>query len=164
MGRGAQKKRKERNLRRRSLRSGFSLVELMVSTLLFTIIFIGWLTISNFQAIRRESLRRLAIETASGYLDVMAKVTGPSIGFYTLNPTNLVVSSTSPPPTVEPLFGSSEPIGYTLEVVQTSSLPPDIQHEGWPDTHWAVIRLYDRHSVPTNEAGRAFNTMSIFMR
>jgi type II secretory pathway pseudopilin PulG len=139
-------------------RSGFSLIELLVATLLMIIIFIGWLSISNFQAIRKESLRRLALETASGYLDGMVTNTPVSGEYYSINPTNYLPTALGTGAgTVLPLFADSDPVGYTLQVI------PNYQtNGGWSaSAYWAVINLYDKHGVaPTN----AFSTMSVFMK
>lgn len=144
--------------------SGFSLVELLVAVLVLVIIFIGWLRICNFQAIRKESLRRTAIEKGEGYLDFVAMrnlaPTSYSIGFsggaYTADTTNS---------TIQPLFATNStidevyPLGYIMEVKRCP------ETNGWPSGKWAVISLYDQHGVTTNDSAvdPPFSKMSIFM-
>jgi prepilin-type N-terminal cleavage/methylation domain-containing protein len=151
--------------------SGFSLVELLVATVIIVIVFISWLRISNFQAIRKESLRRAAIEKAAGYLDYMVDQGGTTAGkAYTISFSGTY--SVGPPSDpsdasyrIPPLFEESDPIGYVLRVVQ------DWPHQanwpvghGWPNSRWAVIQLYDEHGVSVSDAGRPFSTMSVFMQ
>lgn len=146
-------------------RAGFSLVELLVASMIIVIIFIAWLRIANFQAVRKESLRRLAIEKAAGYLDVMAELR-PGEGTYQIvfDPTNSY-TTTSAQNEVVPLFedqpGSP---GYVLRVMPTDEITDILAHDGWPDGRWAIIQLYDEHGVPTNEAGRVFSTMSVYLQ
>ena len=159
--------------------AGFSLVELLVATMLLAIIFVGWLTICNFQPIRKEALRRLAIEQAAGYLDFLAASdAGVNPGhLYRVSFEHGVYSYDSLPKTSEcwpwPMFYSKDPIGYTIDVVKPT-------HEGFPGHtgdwatsaghafNWAVIRLYDRHSCGLallDERGEnPFSTMSILMQ
>ncbi len=152
---------------------GFSLVELLVTTLIVIIVFAAWVRISNFQAIRTESLRRAAIEKATGYLDFMAD--GPSIvGAYSLawdtNDSSYDLSGPSDPSDpsyrIPALFEESDPIGYVLRVVENWPLRANWPGDhGWsPNAKWAVIQLYDEHGVSTNAAGRPFSTMSVFMQ
>jgi hypothetical protein len=139
------------------LSAGFSLIELMVGTLLIVIVFISWLRICNFQAIRKESLRLAGIEKAAGYLDFMAEQTeGP--GYYRIDFTNQAYQAGSTDSTVKPLFDATDLIGYTLWVESR------VASGGWPNANWAVISLYDEHGVATNDAGRPFSTMSVFMQ
>ncbi len=145
--------------------AGASLVELMVATLLAVIIFVGWLKIANFQAIRKESLRRVAIEKAAGYLDIMARA-GQGDGTYRIEwSTNLLEYVLSPVAAdVQPMFDGDGLVGYVLRVTsQTNNIPA---HSGKWNTNkvWAVIDLYDKNGVSTSEAGRPFSTMSVFMR
>jgi len=149
-------------------RSGFSLVELMVSTLVIVIIFVGWLKIANFQAIRKESLRRAAIETAAGYLDVMVELGGLPNKTYRIEWIEESSAFEQEPlngqdrDQVQPMYGESDPIGYHIKV--TPSVAAGLAHDGaWIEGggRWAVIRLYDKHGVSTNDAGRAFSTMSV---
>jgi prepilin-type N-terminal cleavage/methylation domain-containing protein len=142
--------------------SGFSLVELLVATVIIVIVFISWLRISNFQAIRKESLRRAAIEKAAGYLDYMVDQGGTTAGeAYTISFSGTY--SVGPPSDpsdasyrIPPLFEESDPIGYVLRVVQDYQV-------NWPG-RWAVIQLYDEHGVSVSDAGRPFSTMSVFMQ
>jgi type II secretory pathway pseudopilin PulG len=146
---------------------GFSLVELLVASLIIMIIFISWLRIANFQAVRKESLRRLAIEKAAGYLDVMAE-RRENIGVYRIVFTNNSYAVLAPVPGnayVQPLFKNivGSP-GYVLKVMPTSAITNILPHGGWPPAgRWAIIRLYDAYEVLESEAGRAFSTMSIFV-
>jgi prepilin-type N-terminal cleavage/methylation domain-containing protein len=154
--------------RHRPARRGFSLVELLIATLLIVIIFLGWLQIANFQAIRKESLRRLALEKAAGYLDVMSQLR-PGAGQYRINfdgDTYMAVVEQSALPL--PLFtnaneSSSSP-GYVLRVMPTSQITSILPHQDWPPAgRWALIELYDQHSLPTNESGRVFSRLSVFL-
>ncbi len=150
-------------------KTGASLIELMLGTLVAVIIFISWLRIANFQAVRKESLRRLAIEKAAGYLDIMAREDRPPSASrcyeITWDPASLTyrVESKSAGHDVQPLFDAGTPIGYVLRVSnRISDLP---RHEGdWlTNKYWAVIDLYDRHGVSTNDVGRPFSTMSVYV-
>ncbi len=140
-------------------RAGFSLVEILVATVILVIIFTGWLRIANFQAIRKESLRRAAIEKAAGYLDVM--VGSPSLSdkrYYRINWTNsnFKVDEAEDEHVYE-LFNNDLLIGYTLQVLLN-------YQEDWPaGSKWAVIKLYDRNGIPETEAGRPFSTMSVLI-
>jgi len=150
---------------RRQASDGFSLIEIMVATVVMVIIFIGWLRIANFQAVRKESLRRAAIEKAAGYLDFIFDV--PSLlpnQYYRVSWTNGQYEAThltSGKELVQPLFEEFEAMGYTLQILE------DYQ-TGWSPSpglnRWAVIRLYDQHDVLMDNAGRPFSTMSIFLR
>lgn len=158
-----------------------SLVELLVSILVIVIIFISWLRISNFQAIRKESLRREAIECAAGYLDFMSLkgylASSGSRKFYRISFNDVtkvysateVTDNTTPMP--YPLFGEDEPIGYVLDLVRNTGQYA-LGHSGaWPaNGSWAVIRLYDRHSHAGGKDGLAaledqpFSTMSVLVK
>jgi prepilin-type N-terminal cleavage/methylation domain-containing protein len=145
-------------------REGFSLVELMVAAAILIIVFISWLKICNFQAVRKESMRRLAIEKASGYLDYMIEPADSSVGAYTVIFTNGAYrnQSVAAPEMVYPIFDHEQcSIGYHLEI--TSSITNHLAHRKWPSANWALIKLYDRHGVTTNEAGRPFSVMSVFV-
>jgi type II secretory pathway pseudopilin PulG len=161
--------------------AGFSLVELLVATLLLVIIFIGWLNICNFQAIRKESLRRLAVEKAAGYLDIMAS-SGKTVDFYEISfdgsqyhidKKNNNAQEGGTPIWPRPMFDPVEPIGYVLEVINNYTNQPHGEPPGWPNgSRWAVIRLYDQHGtglknpdyIETNTGEKPFSTMSIFMK
>ena len=151
--------------------AGSSLIELLVATLVLVIAFVGWLRISNFQAIRKESLRRAAIEKAAGFLDIMAKSGSPA-NFYRIDFTNgdyLVQASPTNgyifPVFEEVNYPANTPIGYVLEVKWRAAT------NGWPNGRWAVVSLYDRHGITTNELTYGansnpilpFSSMSIFM-
>lgn len=142
----------------RAATGGFSLIELMVSTLILVIIFVGWIKICGFQAIRKESLRREGAEKAAGFLDVMV-ASDVSEGFYriafTTNQSYEI--SSSPARMVQPLFGESDPVGYVLEVERR------LASHNWPEADWAIARLYDEHGVETNVAGRPFSVMSVYV-
>ncbi|MDD5706169.1 MAG: type II secretion system protein [Kiritimatiellae bacterium] len=166
----------------RATRCGSTLVELLVSMLILVIVFIGWLNICNFQAIRKESLRRLAVEKAAGYLDIMAS-SGKSVDFweisfdggqYKIVKKNNNAQEDGTPVWPRPMFDSSEPIGYVLEVINNYPGQPHGSASGqWPNgSSWAVIRLYDQHGtglknpdfVETTTGEKPFSTMSIFMQ
>lgn len=144
------------------------MVEVLVASLLIVIIFIGWLQIANFQAIRKESLRRLALEKAAGYLDVMTD-SRPGEGQYEIKFTNdayQVTTASSALPL--PLFTNANEVssspGYVLRVMDTPDITNILPHQGWPSGgRWALIELYDQHSVPTNEAGRVFSRLSVYL-
>lgn len=165
----------------RSSRSvGFSLVELLVATMLLTIVFVGWLTICNFQPIRKEALRRLAVEQAAGYLDFLA-ASGASVKsgyFYRVSFEHGVYSYDSSTPDTSgcwpwPMFDSKDSIGYTIDVVKPhdTGFPGHTGawvEEGGHSFNWAVIRLYDRHScglaLLAAREEKPFSTMSILMQ
>jgi prepilin-type N-terminal cleavage/methylation domain-containing protein len=150
-------------------RKGFTLVELMVAALLIVIIFVAWLRIANFQAIRKESLRRVAIEKAMGYLDYIAGdsqlVTAGTAGYCRVRDGAVYSKEWYPglnDPYVEPLFRADESIGYLLTVA--TRVQAGLEHENWPDNgYWAVIALYDKHGVHASEAGRVFFKLSSYM-
>jgi hypothetical protein len=139
-------------------RSAFSLVELLVAVIVLVIVFVGWLRLCNFQAIRKESLRREAIEKAEGYLDFIAKSGAGQGAFYRIEFTDEYEFETADD-TIQPLFGEYNPVGYLLEVERRT------QGDGWPGANWAVLRLYDQHSVSTisESVDAPFSKMSIFM-
>ena len=151
--------------------AGFSLIELLVATLLIMIVFVAWMRVSNFQAIRKESFRRAAIEKAAGYLDVMAP-SGKASGFYKIvySGGNYLVQTNPASGYLLPIFGeadypSSCPVGYVLWV---ESRPAT---NGWPSGRWAVVSLYDKYGMTTNEITyggasslvRPFSSLSVFM-
>ncbi len=170
--------------RRRHTCAGFSLVELLVASVIIVIIFIAWLRIANFQAVRKESLRRLAIEKAAGYLDVMTVERPGSLGQYRIAFTNdaYVADALDPAEAgitqhlfevevVETINGNTvtnrvpklgSP-GYVLRVMTTAAITDILAHDDWPPGNWALIQLYDEHGVTTNDAGRVFSTMSVFL-
>jgi hypothetical protein len=139
---------------------GFSLVELLVGSLIAIIVFVGWLHISNFQAIRKESLRRMGIEKASGYLEVMVERSLTAGQHYSVIWTNNAYAVVECDDQVQPLFESSQPIGYCLKA--TTSVTDEVNHTGdWTAGKWVVISLYDMSGVAESEAGRPFSKMSL---
>jgi hypothetical protein len=162
--------------RHRHARRGFSLVELLVATILLIIIFIGWLQIANFQAIRKESLRRLALEKAAGYLDVMSELR-PGAGQYRIDFRDNTYNMAEVEPFALPLplftnaSESSSSPGYVLRVVRNQDISDEteIAHLGWTNniervfggelqTYWAIIELYNE----THQLDRPFSRMSVF--
>lgn len=158
-------------------RSGFSLVELLVTTLVLAIIFIGWLQICNFQAVRKEALRRLAVEKAAGYLDYMAG-SGATVNMGHFFRVDFQNDSYSHPHTGKndncwpwPMFDANEPIGYTIDILKPAHIGFPGHTGDWaegPSHNWAVLRLYDRHScgmAKIDELGeKPFKTMSILLQ
>ena len=160
--------------------SGTTLVELMVATLIGVIVFTSWLSICNPKPVVRESYRRLAVEQATGYLDMMAgglrakKPNGQDDIItdeksYEVKFTNGVYSLHKRAPSsdnkknVWPVFPgeSGVPVGYTL-CVEKKNLGAE---SGWPnDSYWAVARLYDAVDVPEGDAGRPFCELKVFLK
>ena len=72
-------------------KSGFTLVELLVSTLILVIVATGWFTIMNATSPYREAQRRAAIEVAAGVLDTFFPAGSPyqmKLGYYKCKPAN----------------------------------------------------------------------------
>lgn len=135
--------------------AGFSLVELLVAMLLIVIIFTAWFRIGNFQTIRKESLRRVALEKAAGYLDIMAGCSSNSGAYRIVFEANdYEVQEASG--LVQPMGSPLDPVGYVLRVEERAAT------NGWPASRWATIRLYDEHGIsPTNTS---FSQLSVYMR
>lgn len=160
--------------------SGTTLVELMVATLIGIIVFTSWLTICNPKPVVRESYRRLAVEQATGYLDMMAgglrakKPNGQDDIItdeksYEVKFTNGVYSLHKRAPSsdnkknVWPVFPdeSDTPVGYTL-CVEMKELGAE---SGWPNaSYWAVVRLYDNVDVSQDDAGNPFFELAAFLK
>lgn len=141
-------------------RSGVTLVELLVATLIGIIIFTSWLEICNPKPVRKESYRRLAVEQAAGYLDLMlGSVSSYSEKFYKVDDDRTPPTEASSHITL-PVFPSNPDavIGYTLSTEMRSGLV------GWPNNgYWAVVRLYDRQDVLDSEAGKPFFTLRAYI-
>lgn len=141
----------------RSATAGFTLVELLVATLLSVIVFTGWIRISNFQAIRKEALRRVALENAAGYLDFMA-ATSATVNTYSVEfNTNSFAYGATPTSEVQPMFSDKHPIGYWVRVFQQTNAA------SWTG-RWAVVELYDRHHFVPTTNDRPFSALSIFLQ
>ena len=162
----------ESGLRRKSRRSGTTLVELMVATLIGVIVFTSWLSICNPKPVVRESYRRLAVEQAAGFLDLIVgspphpleneksyqvEING---GVYSLGKKT---SSSGKKNLVYPVFPAQPdvPVGYTL-CVEKKNLGAA---SGWPnDSYWAVARLYDAVDVCEGDAGMPFCELKVFLK
>lgn len=137
-------------------------MELLVATLIGIIIFTSWLEICNPKPVRKESFRRLAVEQAAGYLDLMLGKAPPSLidkKYYKISVSGDAYTD-SPSSKTLPVFPSNPDavIGYTLSTEERSGLV------GWPNKgYWAVVRLYDRQDVLDSEAGKAFFTLSAYI-
>ena len=148
----------------------------MVATLIGVIVFTSWLSICNPKPVVRESYRRLAVEQAAGYLDMMAgglrDKTSEIIvdeksyqvelagGVYSLHKQ---ASSSAMKRIVCPVFPdkSDVPVGYTL-CVEKKKLGAE---SGWPnDSYWAVVRLYDAVDVCEGDAGMPFCELKVFLK
>jgi hypothetical protein len=143
-------------------RAGFSLIELVATILLLIIVFSAWVNISNFQAVRKESLRRAALEEAAGMLDFVSreKLT-PGYHRVYFDEVGQVYEheKTSgggvPNPCIHAMFEESDPIGYILRVEKRTV-------GGWPaNEEWAEIQLYDQHGVA--DPGRPFSRLAVYM-
>lgn len=155
--------------RRMDRRSGLTLVELMVATLVGIIVFTSWLSICNPKPVVRESYRRLAVEQAAGYLDRMVGEPPQPLEnnkFYkvSFNGSSTSLDKLSGPDAdvVQAVFGDegrSVSVGYTLCVEQRSP------SGGWPDnSYWAVVRLYDIAGVSKDDAGSPFYELASFLK
>ena len=127
---------------KRDARSGVTLVELLVSVLLLTIIFCGWMAMNNIQAVRKESFRYEAVEKAEGLLDSITVL-------YWSDPDNwydsaLVVNQASGhlepvrpgKSDLFPLWPDSEnPIGCTIHIQELDDF----------GGVWAKVALYDSY-------------------
>ncbi|NCC58868.1 MAG: prepilin-type N-terminal cleavage/methylation domain-containing protein, partial [Synergistales bacterium] len=111
--------------------AGFSLVELLVAMLLIVIIFTAWFRIGNFQTIRKESLRRVALEKAAGYLDIMAGCSSNSGAYRIVFNNAYEVQEASG--LVQPMGSPLDPVGYVLRVEERAAT------NGWPASTWATI-------------------------
>ncbi len=142
-------------------KSGVTLVELLVATLIGIIIFVSWLEICNPKPIRKESFRRLAVEQAAGYLDLMlGKVTSPVSGNYSVSGDTYTKLSGSSASNLLPVFPGNPDavVGYTLSI---KTLPAS---GGWPaNGSWIVVELYDKQDVLVSEAGKPFFTLSAYI-
>ncbi len=141
----------------------------MVATLLGIIVFVGWVKICNFQAIRKESLRREALERAAGMLDYMTTTNPPPAGavpftkYYTFTFTNnsyvIVEIVTNGMPIPQPMMTETNPIGYRLSCFRDANWNTI---GNWPlNSRWAKIELFDRHSAV--DPGRSFSTLSVLL-
>jgi len=144
--------------------------------LLLVIVFASWVNISNFQNVRKESLRRAALEKAAGMLDFVSRVDVnpspvrhgvPSEGFYRVyfdggagTGTYELEAAGSIPLA---MFREKDPIGYTLEVKERSP-PDDFAKAGWPaNRSWAEIGLYDQHGVRSGPQNRPFCRLAVYL-
>ncbi|MBQ6925251.1 MAG: prepilin-type N-terminal cleavage/methylation domain-containing protein [Kiritimatiellae bacterium] len=113
-------------------KGGFTLVELLVSTLILVIVATGWFTIMNATSPYREAQRRAAIEVAAGVLDTFFPDPNPqeddtkvyrTLGYYRLAdsatdyPYVYVESDDSRRRFPAHLFPAESPIRYTLRFV-----------------------------------------------
>lgn len=148
--------------------SGTTLVELMVATLIGIIVFTSWLSICNPKPVVRESYRRLAVEHAAGYLDLMVGAPPHPIEnkkYYKVVSSGGAISlsklSGQDEKAVQSVFGADGlvSVGYTLKTEQRSP------SGGWPDnSFWAVVRLYDNVDVSQDDAGNPFFELAAFLK
>lgn len=138
--------------------AGFTLTELLVATLLSVIVFTSWIRISNFQAIRQEALRRLAVEKAAGYLDFMASTNWNMTTNYGIA-YNVASNSYQAAQTnrVLPMFSENDPIGYWVRVYRQTNAA------SWTG-RWAAVELFDRCDFVPSTYDRPFFAMSIFLQ
>ena len=111
-------------------RAGFSLVELMMSTLIMGIVIVGWIRIMNATSPYREAQRRAAIEVAAGVLDTFFPAESDNSRYLKLGYYHLAEDAEAFPfvPDYnnserhrfpERLFPTESPIRYTLQYVCT---------------------------------------------
>jgi prepilin-type N-terminal cleavage/methylation domain-containing protein len=111
-------------------KNGFTLVELLVSTLILVIVATGWFTIMNATSPYREAQRRAAIEVAAGVLDTFFPDPNPEndetktykkLGYYKLSESAteypFVHSDASLNKFPVRLFPSDSPIRYRLRYI-----------------------------------------------
>lgn len=140
-------------------RRGFTLIEIMVSALLIVIIFSAWFKISNFQAIRKESLRREAVERAAGYLDVMTRGSYMP-GYYRVDPVTAGVLSVGSGDEIQALFDSAGPVGYVLQV---HNFHAGLGSNWPPSSVWATVQLFNQHGISANTV-RPYYELSLCIR
>ena len=147
-------------------RRGVTLVELLISMLIFTIVCISWLKIIGLQSVRKEARRREAVERLSGMMDAFLfdkrKSSSVGTGSYELE-MNTSINTLSfkkdeNTNVVHQVFdGDASPIGYQLHVVSNPPFQSDFV--GWSGK-WLVGRLYDR-SGAIGDVGRPFFTLPV---
>ncbi len=132
---------------RRGARSGVTLVELLVCTLLLAIVFCCWAAMNNIQGVRRESLRYAAVEKAAGILDLAAgmelKTQSQGPRFYELNESKGELEDQNGKEgddAVRALW-SGQTIGYRLWA-ENRGWGGGARY-AWTNGTWAVICLYD---------------------
>lgn len=151
---------------------GFTFVELMVAMLISLIVFSCWIRICNIQGVRKESLRREAVERAAGILDMCDKdkfsdydefsgtykVSAP----FKFEAPLKQLENDDDKNTIWPLFqdAARNPIGYRLVVASLG----DGSGNGWDDGTWAFLDLYNIHSVRKNMAGKPFCSFRMLVR
>lgn len=140
-----------------SSRAGFTLVELMVATLIGIIVFTAWLTICNPKPVVKESYRREAVERAAGYMDKLLTETSSALGAYKVEETESTISiKTATKGVTQSMFTNAESVvGYTLS--RESRVGGN-----WSGT-WACIRLYDEAGIETNGV-KPFFELSAFYK
>lgn len=159
-------------------RSGVTLVELCVATLILCIIFFGWTRINNIKAVNRESLRYAAVEKAAGMLEsVDSSEAGNAPGIYfsvagngSLTKVGSSAQSGKPPDSILPLFGNDCPVGYQFHTEKGTKGSGyfHVVNPGMPNEHgdaclWLVVDLFDRHGSVRSDVD-SFVSLRVFCK
>lgn len=162
-------------------RRGVTLVELLVSTLILSIVCIAWLQIIGIQSARKEARRREAVERLSGMMDAFMYVNksaqlsksiknGNGESYRIVKETNSLSfdNDNSKGTAIHPLYDEGgSPIGYQLCLVTKNDLLSTTEGKSWDlsvrGSHpvWLVGRLY-AHYGTVQEAGKPFFTLPVW--
>lgn len=163
-----------------SSRSGLTLVELMISMLIFALVCISWFKIIAIQSARKEARRHEAVERLVGMMDAslyfmkkgdLIRAGEQHQSFIVQRDGDTINLRKGMMEEVYPIFdGDVSPIGYQIVLTKSPAaigVPNAGLYEGWSlnsreAPYWLVGFLYDGCGN-TNDVGRSFFTLPVFM-